>query len=166
MFWSEAASLNMPYWMVPVPQAFWMQAEMDAPADEIRAVITRVLGRDSNAPCAPGSAPSAAAQPALTSSASSASNPAIASSSSLSTSSSRRAGRSLSSSSSSQLTSAAYSSVLSRPSSKSKTLVPRACGLCAPGTYSFNGLACSPCFPGQVAKETGSTYCSTCPSDT
>lgn len=28
MFWHTAAALGQPYWLLPVPQAYWMQEEM------------------------------------------------------------------------------------------------------------------------------------------
>ena len=43
MFWHLAEALGQKYWMVPVPQAFWMQAEMQASRAALRCVAPCLL---------------------------------------------------------------------------------------------------------------------------
>jgi capsular polysaccharide biosynthesis protein len=57
MFWHTAAALRLDYWMVPLPQAFYMQREMDVPVGEVVDILARVLGPAPPAgACAPGTA--------------------------------------------------------------------------------------------------------------
>ncbi|KAL4425168.1 hypothetical protein ABPG75_009184 [Micractinium tetrahymenae] len=69
MFWHTAAALAQPYWLLPVPQAYWMQEEMQVPVDEVIDILAAALPPSaSGAPapqdalfCFPGSYASRAA---------------------------------------------------------------------------------------------------------
>ncbi|KAI3435029.1 hypothetical protein D9Q98_003081 [Chlorella vulgaris] len=56
MFWHTAAALGQPYWLLPVPHAYWMQEEMQVPADEVLDILTAVLTTPPPSPpaCIPG----------------------------------------------------------------------------------------------------------------
>ncbi|KAL4435565.1 hypothetical protein ABPG77_002528 [Micractinium sp. CCAP 211/92] len=43
MFWHTAAALGQPYWLLPVPQAYWMQEEMQVPVDEVIDILAAAL---------------------------------------------------------------------------------------------------------------------------
>lgn len=42
MFWHLAEALQQDYWLLPVPNAWWMQREMDVPIDELLDVFARI----------------------------------------------------------------------------------------------------------------------------
>jgi len=57
MFWHAAGALGQDYWLVPVPQGYYMQPEMVVPVGEVVDVLTAVLGPAAVAgACAPGTA--------------------------------------------------------------------------------------------------------------
>ncbi|PSC67438.1 hypothetical protein C2E20_8901 [Micractinium conductrix] len=61
MFWHTAAALGQQYWLLPVPQAYWMGEEMQVPADEVLDILSAALlpasGADGGAQAAPTCAP-------------------------------------------------------------------------------------------------------------
>ena len=55
MFWHLAAALNQDYWLLPVPNAWWMQKEMEIPTEEVVDILTAMLkGEGHSESCAPG----------------------------------------------------------------------------------------------------------------
>ena len=56
MFWHLAAALYQDYWLLPVPNAWWMQKEMTIPVDEVVEIISAMLKSErSKDACPPGS---------------------------------------------------------------------------------------------------------------
>lgn len=57
MFWHTAAALGQEYWLLPVPNSYYMQREMDVPEGEVLDILTAVLGGPAPlGACAPGTA--------------------------------------------------------------------------------------------------------------
>jgi hypothetical protein len=56
MFWHLANALKQDYWLLPVPNAWWMQKEMDIPSEEVVDIISAMLKgeEDHSESCAPG----------------------------------------------------------------------------------------------------------------
>jgi len=55
MFWHLAAALNQDYWLLPVPNAWWMQKEMEIPTEEVVDILSTMLqGETSSESCPPG----------------------------------------------------------------------------------------------------------------
>lgn len=48
MFWHMASALSLDYWIIPVPKAHWTIAEMEAPIEEVVAVVATALDYDTN----------------------------------------------------------------------------------------------------------------------
>ncbi|XRA97161.1 Ephrin_rec_like domain-containing protein [Pycnococcus provasolii] len=44
MFWSAAAALKQTYYLLPVPGSFWLQEEMDVPAEDVYELVSLALG--------------------------------------------------------------------------------------------------------------------------
>ena len=57
MFWHTAAALGQEYWLLPVPNSYYMQKEMEVPQGEVTDILTAVLGGPlPQGACAPGTA--------------------------------------------------------------------------------------------------------------
>ena len=54
MFWHMARALDMDYWMLPVPQAYWMEPEMEIPVAEVLDILSAALGGKANRACPEG----------------------------------------------------------------------------------------------------------------
>lgn len=57
MFWHTSASLDLDYWMVPVPQSDWMGSVMEVPIQEVEDVLHAIQTGGTDSPtCHPGNA--------------------------------------------------------------------------------------------------------------
>ena len=48
MFWHMAGALDLDYWIIPVPKSHWTIAEMEAPIEEVVAVVAKALDYDTS----------------------------------------------------------------------------------------------------------------------
>lgn len=46
MFWHISRALDLDYWLIPVPNSYWTQLEMEVPVNDILAVAKKALYGD------------------------------------------------------------------------------------------------------------------------